>query len=462
MQLMRPGRRGRMTAALGMLTANLLAASAAHASPQDGSDGGTYLNETASQPGTTTLDSSVLFYQERGGRVRAIEPTTTLTINRDNGDVITSQFTYDSLTGATPNGAAPWTSEQTFTTPAQAPGTQATVTSASGNSTLVTIPGTGSVVSQYTVPSNTLPVDSGFKDRRYALDMGYSHVLDPNTRISMGVAGSTERDYSSYSVNAGLAHDLFGKNTTISIGGNIEYDRSRPHFGAPTPLTVMSGDIKGPAQSKTVVSGIIGLTQVLARNWLVQLNYSYGSDQGYQTDPYKIVSLVNATTGAPDQYLYESRPRSRTRQSLYAASKLAIGSAVTSTSFRYYHDSWKIDSITADASETIPIGHAFYLKPGFRYYHQTAADFYTPYLLANAGLPQYASADSRLGRFSATTISLEAGYQITRGIELYAIGADYKQKGTNYYPNAPGALATETFFGGVHALSVITGVRFTF
>jgi opacity protein-like surface antigen len=463
MQLSGSKARGRMAAALGMLTANLLAATAAHAVPQDGSDNpGSYLNDTASQPGTTTLDTSVLFYQEQGGRVRAIEPSTAATVNLDNGDVITGRFTYDTLTGATPNGAAPWTSPQTFTTPVQALGTQQTVTSASGHSQIVTIPGTGTVVSQYTVPGNTLPVDSGFKDHRFALDLGYSHLLDPDTRISVGGAGSTESDYTSLSINGGLSHDLFGKNTTISIGGNFEFDRSRPRFGIPTPLTMMNGDIKGASQSKTVVSAIAGITQVLTRNWLVQLNYSYGSDQGYQTDPYKIVSVVDPTTGAPDQYLYESRPRSRTRQSVYAASKLAIGSAVTSASFRYYHDSWKISSITAEASETIPLGHSFYIEPGFRYYHQTAADFYAPYLLANAPTPQYASADSRLSRFSATTISLEAGYRLAKGVDLYVVGEDYKQTGTHHYANAPGALATQDFFGGVHAYSVMTGVKLSF
>ena len=172
--------------------------------------------------------------------------------------------------------------------------------------------------------------------------------------------------------------------------------------------------------------------------------------------------VVDAITGAPDQYLYESRPRSRTRQSVYASSKLAIGSAVTTASFRYYHDSWKINSITADVSETIPIGRSFYIEPGYRYYRQTAANFYTPYLLATAPLPAYASADSRLGRFSANTFSLKAGYQVAHGVELYVVGEDYKQSGTKYYANAPGALSKLNFFAGVHAISVMTGVRFTF
>lgn len=454
--------RGRMVAALGALTANLFAATGVQAQQAaPASDAPTMLDETASEPGSVVVDTAVLFYQEQGGRVQAIEPALSLTINRGNGDTITAGTTYDTLTGATPNGAAPWIAPQTFTVPIQGPGHQSTTTSASGKKQIVTLPG-GAVVGQYTTAANTLPVDPGFKDDRHGVELGYSHALDSDTRLSVGASGSNERDYRSFSFNAGLSRELFNKNTTLSIGGNVERDSARPRYGIPVPLTVMNGLAKGPSQSKTVASVVLGITQVLTRNWLIQANYNYGSGQGYQTDPYKIVSVVSATTGAPVQYLYESRPRSRTRQSVYVASKLSIGSAVTDVSFRYYHDSWKIGSVTAEASETIPIGHAFYIEPGFRYYHQSAASFFAYYLPDNAALPQYASADSRLSRFSANTFSLKAGVKVFHNGELYVLGEDYRQTGAHTLANAPGALKTEDFFGGVHAISLVTGLRFTF
>jgi hypothetical protein len=461
MQLNPAPSKGRIVAALGALTANLLAANGAQAQQAPANDAPTLLNETASEPGSTTVDTAVLFYQEQGGRVRAIEPAISLTINRGNGDVITASTTYDTLTGATPNGAAPWTAAQTFTVPIQGPGSQSTTTSASGKKQIVTLPG-GAVVGQYTTAANTLPVDPGFTDDRHGVELGYSHVLDTDTKVSMGISGSNERDYRSFSVNAGFSRELFNKNTTLSIGGNAEFDFARPKYGIPMPLTVMNGIAKGPSQSKTVTSVVVGVTQVLTRNWLVQANYDYGSGQGYQTDPYKIVSVVSATTGAPLQYLYESRPRSRIRQSVYVATKLSIGSAVTDVSLRYYHDSWKIGSVTAEASETIPIGRRLYVEPGFRYYRQSAASFFAYYLPGNAPLPQYASADSRLSRFSANTFSLKAGVKVFGNGELYVLGEDYRQTGAKFLPNAPGALATENVFAGVHAISLVTGLRFTF
>ena len=454
-----------------MFTANLLAAHAAQAAAAGGGvtqdsgaidQPGNLMTAPADGPGTTVVDSAVLFYQEQGGRVQAIEPTSSITINRSNGDVFSAKFTYDSLTGATPNGAVPWISAQTFTTPgrgsAHASGTQQTVTSASG--TVVTNPATGQAINQYMAPANTLPVDKGFMDRRYAGELGYSWSYDSNTRLSVGGAISFERDYRSYSGNVGVSRDLNDKNTTLSINANFEYDQSRPFFGTPTPLTPMNGDRKGPNDKKTVVSVVAGLTQVLSRHWLVQLNYSFGSNQGYQTDPYKILSVVDATTGAPLDYLYESRPRSRTRQSVYVGSKLSIGPTVTDLSGRYYHDSWGIDSITAEVAEQIPVTHALYIQPGFRYYRQSAANFFRYYLLDGPTLPQFASSDSRLSKFQSRTFDLKLGAKVFEGSEFYVLGEDYKQMGASHLAIAPGALAGENLFSGVHARSVMAGLRF--
>jgi len=125
MQL-KPAKPGHLAAGLSLLTAALLASTSAEA--QDSQAHG-LMQEDAAAPGTTTVDSAVLFYKESGGRVQAIEPTTEITINRLNGDTLTASFTFDSLTGATPTGATPWSQPQTFTTLIPAPSHPATAPS---------------------------------------------------------------------------------------------------------------------------------------------------------------------------------------------------------------------------------------------------------------------------------------------------------------------------------------------
>lgn len=462
MQLRR--RRTRLTAALGALTANLLAATVAHAqdsatnSDQDGAQGLDTGSDVGS--GLTRVDSAILFYQESGGRVRAVEPVVGATLNDDGGDVLSLRYTADTLTGATPNGATPWTAPQTFTTPAHAPSTTTTVTRASGGALIVTVPGVGTVVRQYTTPANQLPVDPGFRDQRHAIDLNYSTPLTSTLRGSIGGGWSQERDYRSYSFNVGASQDFNHHNTTLSALINFESDQSSPIFGAPAPFTVMNGDVKGGSRSKTVMSVVLGVTQAMSRRWLLQLNYDYGASNGYQTDPYRIISVIDGSSGAPLQYLYESRPDSRIRQSFYLGNKIALLGTFADISARAYHDSWGINSITLEAGDRIPLFSNFYIEPSYRYYRQSKADFFRDYLVGGQPLPSFASSDSRLDAFKATTAGLQLGYNFGPS-DIYLEWEGYSQK-ADRRPDAPGALAGENLFSGVRANSVMIGLSIAF
>jgi hypothetical protein len=468
MQLKRR-RGGKVSQALGLLTANLLAVGLAHAQAASGPAGDTGAappsisddDTSDAGDGSTRVDSSVLFYQEAGGRVRAIEPVVNATLSAEDGETLTLGFASDILTGATPNGAVPWNQSQTFITPARAPNKSASVTTASGGSTLVTIPG-GLTTRQYTTAPNTLPVDKGFRDQRWAFDVGYSSLWDKSTRLSVGGAFSIERDYTSGSVNAGVVKTLNQNLTTLSASLDFEYDLSRPYFGTPTPFTVMSGNPKGPDASKTVVSAVLSGTQVMNRVWLAQLSYTIGTTNGYQADPYRVISVVDATSGVPMEYLYEGRPKDRLRQSLYLANKLAIGPTFADISARAYHDSWGINSVTVEASDRIPITSQLFIEPQGRYYAQTSASFFRNYLISGQALPQYASSDSRIGAFSAVTFGAKAGFNFTPNTELYVQGESYRQMGTQHPAGAIGGLANQNLFSGVSAVSVIAGFTFAF
>ena len=184
MQLKRR-RRGRIGPALGLLTANLFAAVGAHAQEAPPSAAPAIGEDTASELGVIRVDAAVLFYQEAGGRVRATEPMGAVTVTDKRGDVLSLKLTSDILTGATPNGAAPWKDGQSFEA--------RSTTGASGD---------------IEVEPHALPLDPGFQDKRYAIDASYSYLLDSDTRLSVGGGASTEIDYRSYSVNAGISRDF--------------------------------------------------------------------------------------------------------------------------------------------------------------------------------------------------------------------------------------------------------------
>src|SRR5262245_65837447 len=78
---------------------------------------------------------------------------------------------------------------------------------------------------------------------------------------------------------------------------------------------------------------------------------------------------------------------------------------------------------------TWPIGASIFIEPQLRYYTQSEADFYRSSLINGQPLPQYASADFRLGNFDAITAGLKFGHRTSGGNEWAAKIEYYQQTG---------------------------------
>jgi hypothetical protein len=417
---------------------------------------------------TTTIDSALLVYHEVN-RVQAIEPEVNVSQKFGDDSTLTFGITADSLTGATPLGAVPSTLPQTYVRPYKVIplGTPVTVTTASGGSTVVLVPPASGAKSQTLaastiVPPNTYPLDHGFYDRRVAGHLGWEQALTPNLRLNGGIAYSKEHDYRSESANVGIAQDFNGHNTTLSAALNYESDLSFPIGGTPTPLTQMNGDWKGPDASLHEYDGVVGITQVMSRRWLATVSYSYSDEHGYQSDPYKLISVVDPAAGQPIAQLYESRPELRRKQSIFIDNKIHLSRDVISASVRGFKDDWGIKSLTADLRYRWQPGPDWYLEPHLRYYTQGAADFFHYYLVGGEPLPQYASADTRLAKFHAQTYGVKFGIPFNETSELNLRVEYYDQHGNGSPPGAIGQLQQQNLFPDLKAYTVLLGYTFAF
>lgn len=349
----------------------------------------------AAEPGWT-FETSSLLYSESGGRVQAFEPKFRAT--RDLGDERRYSFglTLDALTGASPNGAAPANSVQTFTNP-------------SGNGS-------------YTAAAGETPLDDNFRDTRIALDGAYSAPLTALWRWSTAVGASKEYDYLSLYGGATVSRDFNLRNTTVAFGLNIESASINPDGGVPTPLATMNtlGTRAGSksSDSKQVIDALLSVTQVLSPKSLGVLGYSLSQSSGYLTDPFKLLSVVD-TNGEPTgpKYVFEKRPDSRIKHAIYSQYKyFAFDRDVFDISLRLMTDDWGIVSQTLDSTYRWNFTETQYLEPHLRYYRQSEADFYRA-ALANGeeSTVAFASADPRLGRFDAITAGLKYGRTLESG-----------------------------------------------
>lgn len=364
---------------------------------------------TADTDSPWEVDTSVLYYSE-ADRVTAIEPVIRARKEIGDDEFLTFRLVADSLTGSSANGAIPQATAQTFTSP-------------SGAAT-------------YTTPANQTPLDPSFHDTRGALNAEWELPLSERLKGIFSANYSTEYDYTSMGAAGTLSWDMNNRNTTLTAGLSYNLDTVKPVGGMPLGLSAMPTTTAvqkssiGSTDDKTVMDLLFGVTQVIDRNTLMQFNFSYGQDDGYLTDPYKILSVVDNTgvIRGTDPYLYEKRPDSRSRQAFYWKTVHQFNEDVLNASYRYYWDDWGISSHTIDVKYRSELGGGHYLQPRVRYYLQDKADFYYYSLTDGQPLPQYASADYRLADMSTTTLGLKYGVELGDNSEFSIRAEMMKQK----------------------------------
>lgn len=383
------------------------------------------------------ISSAILYYSEKD-RVTVVEPVVQVKTEIDAGEFMTFKFAYDAISGATPNGASPSNVERSFGTATH------TVTSGSGgSSTRTTVP--------LITPAHTLPLVN-FKDDRYAAALDWEQPLMSTVRGMFGASVSQEHDYASLGANTSLLWDINNKLTTLTASASLDTDQVNPTGGTHAAFASTSASLPTSGNSKkNSYDLLLGITQVLTRRTLMQLNFTRGASHGYLTDPYKLISVVDADGNTTD-YLYEKRPARRTRNALYWKTVYHFSEDIVHFSYRRYWDDWGITAHTADLTYRMVLTPDTYLEPHLRYYSQTAADFFV-HSLREGPLPEYASADLRLGAFRSLTTGMRYGVEFYKGAE-YGLGMDYMQQTGDHHPaTAIGLQRSEDLFPDLKAVS---------
>jgi hypothetical protein len=389
-----------------------------------------------------SVDSALAYYHENG-RIQAVEPVVDVAKVFANGQSLNFNATFDALSGASPNGALPSRTAQTFASPS------------------------GKAGHQYTVGPGQLPADPNYHDTRVAVGGDWTVPFTRVDQVTVGGKVSAEEDFFSATVNASIAHDFNDKNTTVSFGIDNEFDSIHPIGGAPLPGSDYAlAEKQTGSKSKDGVGLLLGVTQVMTRNWLTEFNISVDRFKGYLNDPYKFTSIIDSAGGTTG-YEYEIRPDQRTRKSAYWENRVAWSSRIsTALSLRYMTDDWSVKSDTAQLHLRWSFSNRDrYLEPTVRWYRQTAADFFTPFVL-NTAKPTtgYESSDARLAAFHAVTYGVKYAQKLAglgdRPESEISIRAEYYQQTLDVSTPVPEALQGLDLYPGLKAVLVQIGWRF--
>ncbi len=391
--------------------------------------------QTASDEGTWDIQSGILFYDE-GDRIQVIEPVVDASKTLEDGSLLTLRAVVDTVTGASPNGASASDTVQTFTSP-------------SGNST-------------YTAAIGETPMRN-VEDVRVAFSGEWEKELTRMVRNTLGGGISNETDFLSLSISDTIKLDVNNRQTTLAAGLGLTLDNVSPSGGTPVEMQLLSAPSSGVGgdETKNSVELMLGVTQILSPRTLTQLNYTMSHSSGYLTDPYKILSVVDGTSGSTLDYRYEKRPDSRTSNILNWRLNHQLNEDVIYLGYRYFTDDWGINAHTVDLKYRSELGNGLYLQPHLRLYQQSAADFYHHSLVAGTTVPENASADLRLAEMDSTTIGLKLGMPLAGGDFTVRI-EHMTQEGESSPANAIGVQQNYDLYPTLDANIIQFGYHFEF
>lgn len=275
-------------------------------------------------------------------------------------------------------------------------------------------------------------IDSDIRD---AVDVELETKLGRNT-FTPGFAYSKEHDYESYGISLNDAIDFNDKNTVVSFGVAEDLDSVR-HKDRITWSPKFSTD------------AILGVSQILGPNTILNAAFTLGYESGYLDDPYRLAQYIpnnipgwNPTffVGAP-----EHRPDHKTKEVLLTSLTHHFDSldASLEASYRFYHDSYGVFGHTLELTWHQWLGKHLILEPLFRIYEQSAANFYanTFSLPLSADPAGIHSSDYRLSEFYSLDYGLQGTVLITDNLRITAGYHRYEMRGLDkttqdMYPQA--------------------------
>jgi hypothetical protein len=325
------------------------------------------------------LANKVEYYEEDGNRINVLTESAYFEKAINSTLSLQGTFVYDSISGASPTGAPP------------PPG------------------------------SHRVPV-ANLDDTRYAgnLQLGIhfaNHTLSPQFSYS------SEHDYTSLGLALNDAIEFNQKNTTLTIGVAHDFDQVEPVFWP-------------NAKRKDSTDFLIGVTQLLNPQTYITVNGTVGYSDGYLADPYKRFRFTDYPD--PTSTFPEKRPGHKSKEVLYVSATHYFNpvNASLEASYRFYHDSFDIYAQTVGLTWFQKIGKHVILAPFFRYYYQTAADFYHVQLPGDPSdpanptpIPSYYSADYRLSEMETFTYGGKVIFQINDHFRIDGAYTRYDMEG---------------------------------
>ena len=265
----------------------------------------------------------------------------------------------------------------------------------------------------------------------------YSHSSDDRNNIwSATISTAFEYDYLSIGFGGSYTKLFNEKNTEISVSGNVYLDSwSAIYPSELRPFAKGRDGINHSLFRRNVITGNanynptfstfnntnrnsyslgFGFSQILSKRLQGSLALDFVQQQGLLSTPFQRVYFSDI----PDSFIRDFQLADDVERLPDTRFKAALGGRlnyyvneflVLKSYYRYYLDDWGIASHTASIEFPIKVTDKFTLHPTYRFYNQTAADYFAPYE-QHLSINQFYTSDYDLSKFSANQFGFGVSY----------------------------------------------------
>jgi hypothetical protein len=401
-------------------------------------------------------------------------------INDD--DVLTFDVGISTYTSASSSNINPFNSNKSSTS---------TSSGASGKTTSTTVSS-----APYGTPWQASSGASK-SDQLASVSANYSHSSDNRNNLwNADIAVSNEFDYTSFGFGGGYTKLFNEKNTEISLKANAYLDQWRPIYptelheyatyganfqnqGYLTGVTIMdrygnkstnylpSAFTPYTNSNRNSYSASISFSQIMTKKIQLSIFMDLLKQEGLLATPYQRVYFADKANYYIGQSQYipvygsydnkgvyqladdkERLPSTRFKIPIGARLNFYINEYVVARAYyRYYQDNWGIQAHTASIELPIKINSKFTAYPMYRYYTQTASDYFAPYE-QHLSTEEYYTSDYDLSKFVSNQYGLGFTYtDIFARARIFVLGLKSIDLRLNHYQRSDGLAANIASFG---------------
>ena len=248
-------------------------------------------------------------------------------------------------------------------------------------------------------------------DTRFYPAVGYS-IKNPSTGLTTGaeISFSSEYDY----ISKGLAFNLAKSSKDNNREFGVKLQAYLDQWKVILPIELRRFDDEGNHKPRNSYSASLSYSQVVNQHFQFSLLADIVSQKGLLGTSYQRVYFKN---NAGENY--EHLPDSRFKIPLGIKANYFLGDRfIIRTSYRYYTDDWSVKAHTADLEIPVKITPFFSLSPFYRYYTQTAADYFAPYK-EHLSAESFFTSDYDLSKFNSQFFG--AGIRMTPEKGIFGI-----------------------------------------